>query len=149
MNFLLSLNKKYFLIITFIIIIFFISLIFVNFLSSLSNSSVVKDIFVSNADITDPKFSINSANQKILVTADEGNFIGTNQILLKNNVVFKSDDFSIETDNVIFDRIEKTASSKTKSIFKSKNTKISSNGFDIYDNGKKIKFIGKSIVVLK
>ena len=84
-----------------------------------------------------------------MVTADEGNVIGTNQILLKNNVVFKSDDFSIETDNVIFDRIEKTASSKTKSIFKSRNTKISSNGFDIYDNGKKIKFIGKSIVVLK
>jgi len=84
-----------------------------------------------------------------MVTADEGNFLGNNQVLLKKNVKFQSNSFSIETDNVLFDRNKQTASSKTNSIFRSKNTKILSEGFNIYDNGKKIKFIGNAIVILK
>ena len=64
------------------------------------------------------------------------------EILLKDNVRFKSNDFSIETERVIFDRNKQTAESKTKSLFTSKNTTISSDGFNIYDNGNKIIFYG-------
>ncbi len=103
----------------------------------------------SNADITEPRFAINNSNNKILVTAMEGNFLDKDKILLKKNVLFKSNSFSIETEKVIFNRKSQTASSKTKSIFKSKNTKISSDGFNIYDNGNSIKFFGKSVVILK
>ena len=53
------------------------------------------------------------------------------EILLNKNVKFKSNDFSIETEKVIFDRNKQTAESKTKSLFKSKNTTISSDGFNI------------------
>ena len=72
-----------------------------------------------------------------------------NEILLNKNVKFKSIDFSIETEKVIFDRNKQTAESKTKSLFTSKNTTISSDGFNIYDNGNKIMFYGNSLIVLK
>ncbi len=110
---------------------------------------VNKDIEISNVDITEPKFAINSSSQKIFVTAKEGNFVDQNKIMLKKNVTFKSNEFSIISDNVIFDRKEQTASSQDQSIFKTKNTTISADGFDIYDKGNKIKFYGKTIVILK
>ena len=40
--------------------------------------------------------------------------------MLKKNVTFKSNEFSIISDNVIFDRKEQTASSQAQSIFKPK-----------------------------
>ena len=88
-------------------------------------------------------------SQKIYITAKEGNFINKNEILLKKNVKFKSNDFSIETENVIFDRNNQTAKSKTRSLFKSKNTSITSDGFDINEMGNKIVFYGNSFVILK
>ena len=104
---------------------------------------------MSGADISQPKFSINNESKKIYITASEGNFLGKDKVLLKNNVRFKSDDFSIETEKVIFNRNEQTAQSETKSLFISKNTKIFSDGFDINDSGNKIIFHGKSHIVLK
>ena len=104
---------------------------------------------LSDVDISEPKFSINNESRKIYITAKEGNFLGSDEILLKNNVRFKSNDFSIETDKVIFNRSKQTAQSKTKSIFKSNDTIISSDGFDIFENGNRIIFYGKSIVILK
>ena len=50
---------------------------------------------------------------------------------------------------VIFNRYEQTAKSDAKSLFKSENTTISSDGFNIYDKGNKIVFYGKSLVVIK
>ena len=149
MNFLLSLNKKYILTSS---ILFFISLflflIFRYFYQVETNLQVDNKI-VSNIDITEPKFAINRDDEKIFVSAKEGNFIDTNKILLKKEVLFKSNNFIIETDKVIFDRKKQTATSKTNSIFKSKNAIISSEGFDIYDNGSKIKFTGFAMVTLK
>ena len=107
------------------------------------------EIKLSNADISEPKFAINNKSKKIFITAKEGNFITKNEILLKDNVRFKSNNFSIETDRVIFDRNDQTAKSKTKSVFKSKNTTISSEGFNIYDKGNKIIFHGSSFIILK
>ena len=104
---------------------------------------------LSNADISEPKFAINNKSKKIFITAKEGNFITKNEILLKDNVKFKSNNFSIETDRVIFDRNDQTAKSKSKSVFKSKNTTISSEGFNIYDKGNKIIFHGNSFIILK
>ena len=104
---------------------------------------------LSDADISEPKFAINNETKKIFITASEGNFLNKDEVLLKNNVRFKSNNFSIETDKVVFNRNKQTAQSKTKSLFKSNDTTISSDGFDIYDNGNRIIFYGKSIVVLK
>ena len=105
--------------------------------------------YLSDADISEPKFAINNESKKIYITAKEGNFLNKDEILLKNNVRFKSNDFSIETENVIFNRNEQTAESKTRSLFKSKNTYISSDGFNIYDKGNKIIFYGNSNIILK
>ena len=108
----------------------------------------IKDNF-TDADISEPKFAINNDSKKIFVTAKQGNFLNKDKILLKENVRFKSNDFSIETERVIFDRNNQTAQSKSKSLFKSKNTTISSDGFNIYDKGNRIIFHGNSFIVLK
>ena len=82
-------------------------------------------------------------------SAKEGNFINKDEILLNKNVKFKSNDFSIETEKVIFNRNKQTARSQTKSLFKSENTKIFSEGFNIYDRGNVIEFFGNSNILLK
>ena len=129
----------------FVFLIFFILKSFTSIDSQLENLNLE----ISNVDITEPRFAINSSSEKIFVTAEEGNFIDENKIMLKNNVIFKSNIFSIETENVLFDRKNQTANSENKSLFKSKNTTIISDGFNIYDNGDKIKFYGNSKIILK
>ena len=141
-------NKKLIIILGFIICSIAILFYSMKYLS-IENNKIVNQIRISNVDITEPRFSINSSSQKILVTAKEGNFIEENKILLKKNVKFSSNDFSIESDNVTFDRVKQTAFSEQKSVFKSKKTTISSEGFNIYDNGNKIKFFGNSVIILK
>ena len=149
MNLLLSINRNYILFFALFISIVFIIIIFSKYFSiSFSNIKINNNV-ISNVDITEPRFSINSLNQKILVTAKEGNFVDKDKILLKKNVLFKSNKFSIESDNVIFDRKKQTARSENSSTFKSKKTKISAEGFNIYDKGQKIEFFGNSTITLK
>ena len=149
MNFLLSLDRKHILLFSVIIFIFFLILVFFNYFSSLEKNLLSNQSIIPNVDITEPRFAINNSNQKILVSAKEGNFLDDSRILLNKNVLFKSNDFVIKTDKVIFNRLDETAISKTKSTFISNNTKINSEGFNIYDNGKKIKFYGNSVIILK
>ena len=106
-------------------------------------------ININNSDITKPKFTINSETQKISISANEGNFLNKNEILLKNDVVFKSKKFTIFSDDVIFNKNQQTASSTKKSRFISSNTSILANGFEILDEGNKINFYGKTVIKLK
>ena len=149
MNFLLSLDRKHILLFSVIIFIFFLIFVFFNYYSSLEKNLLSNQSIIPNVDITEPRFAINNSNQKILVSAKEGNFLDDSRILLNKNVLFKSNDFVIKTDKVIFNRLDETAISKTKSTFITNNTKINSEGFNIYDNGKKIKFYGNSVIILK
>ena len=149
MNFFLFINRYLIIFSASIIIIFFLAIIFSKQFNYKKNELEKSDNNLSNADISEPKFAINNKSKKIFITAKEGNFITKNEILLKDNVRFKSNNFSIETDRVIFDRNDQTAKSKTKSVFKSKNTTISSEGFNIYDKGNKIIFHGSSFIILK
>lgn len=149
MNFLLTFNKTTLLISSFFIIsiiCFFISFTYIQ-------SKKIADIEISinnkTADISKPKFSINSNKQKISVTANEGNFLTENEIMLEKNVIFKSDKFKIYSDNVLFNKKSLIASSKNKSKFVSDKTSIDSNGFDIIENGNIINFKGKTKLILK
>jgi hypothetical protein len=149
LNFLLSLNKKIFLIFSFIFI-FFISFVFLlNFIEITNNSENKITINEKTSDISEPKFSINSKEQKITLTANEGNFLTNNEIVLEKNVIFKSKKFKIYTDNVVFNKKTLVASSQDKSKFISNNTSIDSAGFDIIENGNIINFKGKTKLVLK
>ena len=132
-----------------IIILFFTIFIFFKQNNINSKSTDENPSRISNADISEPKFSINNDSQKIYITAKEGNFINKNEILLKKDVKVKSNDFSIETEKVIFDRKAQTAESKSFSKFNSEKTEISSEGFNIYDNGNKINFNGNSVIIIK
>ena len=149
MNFLLSLNKKIFLILSFIFIIFILSFFLLNFIETSNNFEKKIVINEKTSDISEPKFSINSKKQKITVTSNEGNFLTENEIVLEKNVIFKSKKFKIYTDNVIFNKKTLVASSQDKSKFISNNTLIYSAGFDIIENGNIINFKGKTKLVLK
>ena len=149
MNFFLYINKKL-IFFSGVIISFFFILLVLSKQINLSNDEIKNyETNLSNADISQPKFSINNKSKKIHITAKEGNFLNNDEILLKKDVQFKSNDFSIETDKVIFNRSKQTAQSKTKSLFRAENTTIYSDGFDIYDKGNKIIFYGNSFVILK
>ena len=149
MNFLLSLNKKIYLIFSFIFIFCILFIFLLNFIEITDNSE--NKIIINNktSDISEPKFSINSKEQKITVTANEGNFLTDNEIVLEKNVIFKSKKFKIYTDNVVFNKKTLVASSQDKSKFISENTSIDSAGFDIIENGNIINFKGKTKLVLK
>ena len=149
MNFLLSLNKKIFLIFSFIFILSILFFFLSNFIETTNNSENKITINKKTSDISEPKFSINSEEQKISVTANEGNFLTENEIALENNVIFKSNKFKIYTDNVVFNKKTLVASSQNKSKFISNNTSIYSAGFDIIENGTIINFKGKTRLVLK
>ena len=149
MNFLLSLNKKIFLILSFIFIIFILSFVLLNFIETTNNFQKKIVINEKTSDISEPKFSINSKEQKISVTAKEGNFLTEDEIVLEKNVIFKSNKFKIYTDNVVFNKKTFIASSQDESKFISNNTSIDSAGFDIIENGNIINFKGKTKLVLK
>jgi len=149
LNFLLSLNKKIFLIVSFIFIFFILFIFSLNFFESNDNSENKFYINKKTSDISEPKFSINSNKQKISVTANEGNFLTEDEIILEKNVIFKSNKFKIYTDNVVFNKKTLVASSQDESKFISNNTSIDSAGFDIIENGNIINFKGKTKLVLK
>ena len=131
----------------------FITFVFLGFFFKYFQTTLKSNDFLeissSESDIIKPKFSINSESQKITVTAKEGNFISENKILLKKDVIFKSKKFKIMSDDVVFDKKYLTANSSQKSKFIAKKTSIVSNGFEIFDNGNKINFNGKTILIIK
>ena len=120
-----------------------------NFFESNDNSENKIYINKKTSDISEPKFSINSKKQKISVTANEGNFLTEDEIILEKNVIFKSNKFKIYTDNVVFNKKTLVASSQDESKFISNNTSIDSAGFDIIENGNIINFKGKTKLILK
>ena len=126
----------------------FLGFFFKYFQLTLKNNDFV-EISSTKSDIIKPKFTINSENQKIAVTAKEGNFLSESKILLKKDVIFKSKKFKIMSDDVVFDKKYLTANSSQKSKFIAKKTSIVSNGFEIIDNGNKIHFNGKTILIIK
>ena len=133
-----------------VVFIFFILFVFLlNFIKTNDNSLNKITINKKTSDISEPKFSINSEDQKISVTANEGNFLTENEIALEKNVIFKSNKFKIYTDNVVFNKKTLVASSQDKSKFISEKTSIDSAGFDIIENGNIINFKGKTKLILK
>jgi len=149
LNFLLSLNKRVFLIFSSVFILSILFIFFLNFIETTDNSENKIIFNKKTSDISEPKFSINSKEQKITVTANEGNFLTENEIILEKNVIFTSTKFKIYTDNVLFNKKTLVASSQDKSKFISNNTSIDSAGFDIIENGNIINFKGKTKLVLK
>ena len=134
---------------SFIFIIFILFIFLLNFIET--NDYLQKKIAINEqaSDISEPKFSINSKEQKISVTANEGNFLTEDEIVLEKNVIFKSNKFKIYTDNVVFNKKTLVASSQDNSKFISNKTSIDSAGFDIIENGNIINFKGKTKLILK
>ena len=148
MNYLLQLNKS--LVLIFLIFLTIISLIFFFVKDEIFSKSEIKFDTISDnsSDIINPKFTINNANEIITIQAEKGNFLNKNNIVLENNVVFKSDKFKIYSSKVFFDKKNQTAYSKKNSTFISEGTTIESKGFEITDKGNTIQFNGKTKIML-
>ena len=148
MNHLLQLNKS--LVLIFLIFLTIISLIFFFLKNEILLKSEIKfDTIGNNSfDILNPKFTINNENEIITIQAKNGNFLNQNNIVLENDVVFKSDKFKIYSSKVLFDKKNQTAYSKNDSTFVSKGTTIESKGFEIIDKGNTIQFNGKTKIIL-
>jgi len=148
LNYLLQLNKS--LVLIFFIFLTIISLIFFFVKDGIFSKSEIKfDTISDNSfDILNPKFTINNANEIITIQAEKGNFLNKNNIVLENNVVFKSDKFKIYSSKVLFDKKNQTAYSKKNSTFISEGTTIESKGFEITDKGNTIQFNGKTKIML-
>ena len=148
MNYLLQLNKS--LVLIFLIFLTIISLVFFFVKEEILSKSKIKfDTISDNSfDILNPKFTINNANEIITIQAEKGNFLNQNNILLENDVVFKSDKFKIYSSKVLFDKKNQTAYSKRDSTFVSEGTTIESKGFEITDKGNIIQFNGKTKIML-
>ncbi len=133
-----------------LIILLLIFFLFIyTYIESRTNITEVISLDLKKADITEPKFAISSNKEKISVTAKEGFFITNDQIKLEKNVIFQSTEFSIVSDNVIFNKKDLNAFSNDKSKFLSENASIDSIGFDITENGNIINFKGKTKLTLK
>ncbi len=133
-----------------LIILLLIFFLFIyTYIESRTNITEVISLDLKKADITEPKFAISSNKEKISVTAKEGFFITNDQIKLEKNVIFQSTEFSIVSDNVIFNKKDLNAFSNDKSKFLSENALIDSIGFDITENGNIINFKGKTKLTLK
>jgi len=148
LNHLLQLNKS--LVLIFLVFLTIISLIFF-FLKNeiLLKSEIEFDTISNNSfDILNPKFTINNENEIITIQAKNGNFLNQNNVLLENDVVFKSDKFKIYSSKVLFDKKNQTAYSKNDSTFVSEGTTIKSKGFEIIDKGNTIQFYGKTKIIL-
>ena len=149
MNYFLLLNKK--ILLTFIVFISLltVSIIFIKFNDKDKKNMSFNDEFIDlSYDILKPKFTINNEKNKIVVTANKGDFLNDNEILLKNKVLFVSKKFKIYSDKVLFNKNDQTASSENESIFLSEGTKIISKGFDIIEEGNIIQFNGKTSLTL-
>ena len=148
MNYLLQLNKS--LVLIFLIFLTIISLVFFFVKEEILSKSKIKfDTISDNSfDILNPKFTINNANEIITIQAEKGNFLDNNNIVLENNVVFKSNNFKIYSSKVLFDKKNQTAYSKKNSTFISEGTTIESKGFEITDKGNIIQFNGKTKIML-
>jgi len=148
LNYLLQLNKS--LVLIFLIFLTIISLIFFFVKDEIFSKSEIKfDTISDNSfDILNPKFTINNANEIITIQAEKGNFLNKNNIVLENDVVFKSDKFKIYSSKVFFDKKNQTAYSKKNSTFISEGTTIESKGFEITDKGNTIQFNGKTKIIL-
>ena len=149
MNNFLKINKK-----ILILFLIFISAIFCIsvFLNKIKITNFEKNnqikIVDNQFDIINPSFTINNDKEKISVKAKKGNFIDNNIISLEKNVSFISERFEIFSDQVLFNRKEQTAISKSSSKFFSKGTEINSEGFSIIDKGNIILFNGKTSLIL-
>jgi len=147
LNNLLLINKKLILLI-FVII----SLIVIIFLSLVQNPFNKNQLNVTKKeysfDIINPNFTINGRDEEISIKAKGASFINNNEILLEENVIFKSDTFTLKSPEVFFNQKNQTAYSEKNTTFNSEGTQINAKGFEITNEGDKIHFKGKTKVTL-
>tara|TARA_B100001758_G_C17913067_1_gene354677 strand:+ start:39 stop:488 length:450 start_codon:yes stop_codon:yes gene_type:complete len=147
LNNLLLINKK--LILLIFVIISLIVIIFLSLVQNPFNKNQLNETKKEYSfDIINPNFTINGRDEEISIRAKGASFINTNEILLEENVIFKSDTFTLKSPEVFFNKKNQTAYSEKNTTFISEGTRINAKGFEITNEGDKIYFKGKTKVTL-
>ena len=115
---------------------------------SIKKNDDIQLLSLDSSDLIKPKFSINRKKENITVSANEGNFLTNDKILLNKDVQFKTENFKITSNKATFNKKDQTASSDTFTEFQSEGTNISSQGFNITNSGNTISFTGKTKITL-
>ena len=148
MNSLFKINQKV-IIVTFLFLLIIFGYLLLDKNKNLNKTIDLNDSLNFSYDILNPKFTINNIKQNIAVSANEGNFIDSNKILLRKNVSFKSNKFLIKSSEVYFNKKNQSAFSNKNSKFISNKTSINAEGFEITNNGDKNVFNGQIKIILK
>ena len=148
MNNLFKINQKV-IIVTFLFLLIIFGYLLLDKNKNLNKTIDLNDSLNFSYDILNPKFTINNIKQNIVVSANEGNFINSNKILLRKNVSFKSNKFLIKSSEVYFNKKNESAFSNKNSKFISDKTSIKAEGFEITNKGDKILFNGQVKIILK
>ena len=147
MNILFKINQLLLISIFFIIILILFIIIYFQF--NKKNSEKIINYKVE-VDIINPRFiKEKSNNNNLEIIAKKASFLSKNEMFLEGDVKFSSKKFILESDKVNFDQINFNASSNQKTLFKSNNILIASEGFEVKDKGNKIFFKGKSYIEIQ
>lgn len=147
MNILFKINQ-FFLISVFFVIILVI-IFFLYFQLNDKNSEKIVE-YKTEVNVINPRFiKEKSNNNNLEIIAKKARFLSKNEMFLEGEVKYSSKKFILESDKVNFDQINFDASSNQKTLFKSNNILIASEGFEVKDKGNKIFFKGKSYIEIQ
>tara|TARA_B100001123_G_C15299494_1_gene1020508 strand:+ start:1459 stop:1902 length:444 start_codon:yes stop_codon:yes gene_type:complete len=112
--------------------------------------SFTKIDYEYGVDIVNPKFIKDKKNKdQLKVTANKAIFLSDRKILLDGEVKYASNNFTLESNKVNFDKINFDANSEENTLFISEKVSIKSEGFNVENKGNDILFIGKSKLEIK
>jgi len=114
------------------------------------NDEIITTNHKADIDIINPRFTKEKKNKDNLeVVAKKASYLSKDKMFLEGEVNYKSNEFTLESDMVSFNRLNFDASSKQKTYFKSKKISIEAEGFKVINKGDIISFTGKSLIIIK
>ena len=147
MNILFKINQLFLISVFFIIILILIFVLYFQ-LKDKTSENVIE--YKTEVDVINPRFiKEKSNNNNLEIVAKKASFLSKNEMFLEGEVKYSSKKFILESDKVNFDQKNFNASSNQKTLFKSNNILIGSEGFEVKDRGNMIIFKGKSYIEIQ
>ena len=147
MNILFKINQLFLISVFFIIILILIFVLYFQ-LKDKTSENVIE--YKTEVDVINPRFiKEKSNNNNLEIVAKKARFLSKNEMFLEGEVKYSSKKFILESDKVNFDQKNFNASSNQKTLFKSNNILIGSEGFEVKDRGNMIIFKGKSYIEIQ
>ena len=147
MNILFKTNQKFLILLLFLLIVLICFFLYRQIFEGKVKTKINYEV---DADIVNPKFIKEKINKDYLeVLAKKASFINESEMFLEGEVKYTSNNFTLESDKVNFDKNNFDAYSNEKTSFFSEKVSIKSQGFTVGDKGDIISFKGKSSLIIE